>query len=63
MVEGKDANAQTAIGDAFHNGHIVPLDKHEAADWYRLAAEQGHIDAQLKLGRLLSSDDEPIDHR
>jgi len=30
--------------------HGVPRDFNEAAKWYRMAAEQGHADAQYNLG-------------
>jgi hypothetical protein len=32
------------------NGEGVPQDAGEAVRWFRLAAEQGHADAQLNLG-------------
>jgi len=33
-------------------GAGVPQNYSEAADWYRRAAEQGHVDAQVSLGQL-----------
>ncbi len=35
-----------------HEGRGVPKDPVEAARWLRMAAEQGHADAQFKLGML-----------
>ena len=34
----------------YANGHGVPQDYAEALKWYRLAADQGHANALLKLG-------------
>jgi hypothetical protein len=34
----------------YGNGKGVPEDDKEAVKWYRLAAEQGHLSAQHKLG-------------
>ena len=36
----------------YSHGQGVPQDYIEAAKWYRLAAEQGHADAQHNLGVL-----------
>ncbi len=33
-------------------GHIVLQDDVEAARWYQLAAEQGVVDAQLRLAKI-----------
>jgi TPR repeat protein len=39
------------LGCAFETGtHGVEKDEHEAAKWYRLAADQGHAVAQYSLG-------------
>ena len=34
----------------YRNGKGVTQDNKEAVKWYRLAAEQGHVDAQYNLG-------------
>ncbi len=34
----------------YHDGYAVRQDYHEAAKWYRLAAEQGHAGGQFNLG-------------
>ena len=36
-------------------GQGVPQDYAEATKWYRLAAEQGHADAQFNLGRMYAN--------
>ena len=36
----------------FMNGNSVPEDDAEAVRWYRLAAEQGLVNAQLRLGAM-----------
>ena len=45
-----DANAQNNLGIMYINGEGVPQDYAEAAQWYRLAADQGHTNAQFILG-------------
>lgn len=45
-----EAAAQFELGDRCHFGRGVPRNPAEAAQWYRLAAEQGHAGAQLNLG-------------
>jgi TPR repeat protein len=39
----------------YANGKGVPQDNKEAAKWYRLAAEQGHADAQYNLGLMYAN--------
>jgi hypothetical protein len=36
----------------YREGEGVPQDHAEAAKWFRLAAEQGHSDAQCDLGEM-----------
>jgi hypothetical protein len=51
--QGGDAEEQYAIGFAYQNGRGgLPQDYAEAARWYRLAAEQGSVEAQYGLGRM-----------
>ena len=54
-AEAGDAEAQFSLGRTYEYGFInVPEDADvldaEAARWFRLAAEQGHADAQNYLG-------------
>jgi hypothetical protein len=44
------ASAQYNLGFMYEEGRGVPLDRIEAAKWYRKAAEQGHANAQRSLG-------------
>jgi hypothetical protein len=48
--------AQWYIGSAYEGGDILGFaqDYKEAAKWYRLAAEQGNVQAQYSLGYLYS---------
>ena len=41
-----DAEAQFALGDAYLSGNGVDQSDAEGLKWYRLAAEQGNVDAQ-----------------
>ena len=50
QAKAGDPQAQYQLGRAFAQGEEVPQDKAEAVRWYRKAAEQGHLDAQNKLG-------------
>lgn len=54
LADGGDSVAQFNLGFSFAQGQGVPQDKVQAARWYRLAAEQGHADAQYRLGQLAS---------
>jgi TPR repeat protein len=51
------AHAQTALGDIYRKGSLVPKDLAVAAKWYRLAAVQGDAHAQFSLGALLLAGD------
>lgn len=46
---GKTA-AQYAIGGMYESGWGVEQDLSQALDWYRQAAEKGHVDAQYRIG-------------
>ncbi len=48
-AEAGDANAQYAIGDLYYFGQGIPQDSKQARKWFRLAAAQGHAEAQLSL--------------
>ena len=47
-----DARAQDILAIMYYSGEGLPLDRTEAARWFRLAAEQDHMIAQRILGRL-----------
>ncbi len=53
-----DAAAQYALGKMHQLGYIndfgqkVPQDDAAAASWFRAAAEQGHVEAQFRLGQM-----------
>lgn len=49
-AERGDAEAQYIIGFIYHVGRAVPQDFAEAASWYRKAAEQAYVNAQIGLG-------------
>lgn len=49
-TEPSDPDGQYRRGLAFVNGHGVPKDETAAAEWFRKAATQGHLDAQVSLG-------------
>lgn len=46
--QGQDF-AQYNLGEKYYNGDGVPQDLAEAAKWYRLAADQGHVGARIRL--------------
>jgi len=50
-----DAEAQCRLGDFYAYGTGREADFTLAAAWYRRAAEKGHLEAQFRLGSLLSS--------
>ncbi len=47
-----NANAQTTLGNLYHNGKGVSQDYAEALKWYRLSAAQGNADGQALLGTI-----------
>ena len=49
------AFAQSALGDMYRKGRLVPQNHAEAVKWYRLAAEQGDSLAQFNFGAMYSS--------
>ena len=51
-AERGDADAQYALADAYSNFRVESMEDAEAlaVRWYKLAANQGHAEAQLQLG-------------
>jgi TPR repeat protein len=49
-----DADEKYRLGLKYEHGEGVPQDYKEAVKWYRLAAEQGCLDAQTGLGFIYS---------
>lgn len=69
-AEQGNAKAQTTLGSMYHLGtfiedpklpptpprfNLVPQDYKEAARWYRLAAEQGYLPAELNLAAMYNA--------
>lgn len=55
LVKAEDANAQFYLGDIYRTGKGgIRRDVREAGRLFRLAAEQGHADAQYNLARMYS---------
>lgn len=52
-----DADAQYQLGRIFAEGVAGPKDFHQAARWFHLGAEKGHIGAQARLGQLMFNGD------
>ncbi len=50
FAEDGDAGAQYYLGNMYSDGKGVPENDKTAVEWYTLAAEQGHVYAQLYLG-------------
>jgi len=49
-----DADSQYLVGTLFDEGRGVRGDARRAAEWYRLAAKQGHAPAENNLGLLIA---------
>ena len=49
LAQKGNAGAQNYVGMAYDLGSGVGQDYDEAVKWYRLAAEQGHTEAQKAL--------------
>ena len=50
LAERGDVEAKYYLGHMYEYGDGFPQDDAEAVRWYRLAANQGIADAQLKFG-------------
>ncbi len=61
QAENGNADAQCKIGKCYYNGRVVDGDWIEAEKWFCLAANQGHAEAQYRLGLLLRVDDDQLD--
>lgn len=58
MAEQGDADAQYELGLCYFRGDKVHRDMSEAVRLYRLAAEQGHEEAEITLEEYDEEDDE-----
>jgi TPR repeat protein len=61
-----DANSQFNLALLYENGAGTPQNTKQAVYWYTKLAEQGHVAAQYKLGRLYrfsGDDDFPQDYK
>lgn len=57
LADEGDPIAQFNLGFSYERGQGVARDSAEAAKWYLLAAEQGHADAQYRLGLYCEKED------
>lgn len=55
LAEGGDPIAQFNLGLLYLDGHGVPQNPAEAANWFRRAAEQDYTQAQHNLGAMYGS--------
>jgi len=53
LAEKGDADAAFNLGQAYRLGRGVPSDSSQAKKWFEVAANKGHVDAQVSLGLLL----------
>jgi len=53
LAEKGDADAAFNLGQAFRLGRGGPADSAQAKRWFEMAANKGHLDAQVSLGLLL----------
>jgi hypothetical protein len=54
LAEKGDVNAQYNMGVMYDLGHGVPMDKAQAAAWYRKAANKGYGTAMLNLANIIA---------
>ena len=55
-AEQGNADAQFKLGDMYATGEGVPKDDREAERWFRMAAEQGHLGAQMSLVKIYTGE-------
>ena len=53
--EDLSSKAQLTLGLIYYSGDGVPIDKVQAIEWFRMAAEQGNAKAQFNLGSAFHS--------
>jgi uncharacterized protein len=53
MAVRGDADAQFNLAQAYRFGRGVPADMRQAEEWYRRAAQQGHLQAEDNLGLIM----------
>jgi hypothetical protein len=52
LAQGGDAHAQTVLGYMYEDGKGVTQNYATALKWYRLAADQGYVEAEKELGMM-----------
>lgn len=57
-AEQGDVEAQWKIAMCFEHGLGTDKDVGESALWYHAAADQGHVDAQYRLGKILEEEED-----
>ena len=62
-AEGRLDEAQVGMGRLYENGYgyLAPKNPDKAAEWYKLAADQGHEEAIAALKRLDEEHSPPVD--
>lgn len=60
LADGGDIEAAFMLADSHLNGPPATADRPLALDWYRFAAERGHVEAQFALGAQHMSDGEAL---
>lgn len=59
-AERGDAEAQYELAEALRNGKGITKNEKLALVWYRFAADQGHLDAQIQMGLAYQYGDEGV---
>ena len=54
-----DVLAQFSLGSKYQEGNGVEQSESQAAEWYIKAAQQGHVEAQYRLGKSLIKQSKP----
>ena len=49
MISFQDTESQYFLGMCYENGYGVEENTHKAAEYYKLAADKGHQEAQYRL--------------
>ena len=55
-AQHENVDAEYELGLKYYNGQGVSKNNVEAMKYFKIAAEQGHADAQYKLGRMYEYD-------
>ncbi|MBA2435534.1 MAG: sel1 repeat family protein [Chthoniobacterales bacterium] len=62
LAETRDSEIWMALGDAYSKGWGIDKNREKAAQWFKRAADEGHVGAMVRLGMILQHPETPESH-